>query len=993
MFWLNLFLFPLAILGNIHCGHTTDFDRDLQFLPDSPGRSLAQSSTRDTQLKPIRLHLHYLNMNMSPSLESEFRNDLMSTVQNFYQNRLLVYPLKENLKLTGFAKCATVTIPEEHRSTGVSADLMIYVFGNSFTDQTWVARAGACIMEGAPYRNVLAGRIEINTARYTSSISYEDRMQTVIHEIFHILGFSNSLYQYFHKDSGAAYLSSEITSTASVRGKTVTLFKTPTVLSKARDAFGCTTLPGLELEDGGGSGTAGSHWEKRMMFNDFMVGDIGPTDIVYSDITFSLLKDSGWYDINWDYTDTIHYGKDRGCDFYENKCVMNNNAQFPEFCVDDNSTPKCDYLRLYKGYCNKQTLSSSFPEYYKYFSSSNIAGADTFMDYCPTVKGYSNGSCRGIGVGTTLLDTGSGESVSVSSRCFEHNLLNTSYSYTSSFQRTRAGCFSVRCEDSKYYVTVDNTEIQCIPGKRVSYDGYNGKLTCPQYDEVCGSVPCPLACRGVGQCNNGFCTCDSGFGGNDCGIKCHPSCKNCSGEGYNQCTSCNKGSILFGGVCRATLQGGRCPELCARCSAGNCMECVENAERKQSGICECKDGYGKEDGKCVLECDYDCKTCTSNGSTCLSCYENASLMNGECVCDPGFKKSDGKCVYEFASLLCPIGCASCTSSAVCDRCESGYVLWTSVSQCYPKCPSGFITENSQCVQSNDLETVNLPLYNNYFTNSSDSNSMEYLSSNNKNTAFPQGIYFNGDSYTRIISDVQFSNDFYIEILARPDPMTSTSTLFSKVSNETVLSLGLSADSKLFLDIRLFNTTSSTLITPHILSTEISSSQWHKIAAVISYFNSSTFIEFYNDQELLSSSLIENSYFIDDLENSQMYLGAGFNGTDFTEMYKGFIAGLVSKNTADYPKPSRRLRGFQDFFLPNCDFGEAFEDGICKKCPEDCEAGCFRSTDCRLNIDPLCRTFSNSRFCDECIENAAILNGRCKCIAGEYSKNENICRSN
>ena len=33
---------------------------------------------------------------------------------------------------------------------------------------------------------------------------------------------------------------------------------------EARGHFGCPTLPGLEIENQGGTATAGSHWEKRI---------------------------------------------------------------------------------------------------------------------------------------------------------------------------------------------------------------------------------------------------------------------------------------------------------------------------------------------------------------------------------------------------------------------------------------------------------------------------------------------------------------------------------------------------------------------------------------------------------------------------------------------------------------------------------------------------------------------------------------------------------
>jgi len=64
-----------------------------------------------------------------------------------------------------------------------------------------------------------------------------------------------------------------VTSTASARGHTVTYITTDKVKQYAREHFGCSDMPGLELEESGGSGTGGSHWDKRLMLNDFMVGD------------------------------------------------------------------------------------------------------------------------------------------------------------------------------------------------------------------------------------------------------------------------------------------------------------------------------------------------------------------------------------------------------------------------------------------------------------------------------------------------------------------------------------------------------------------------------------------------------------------------------------------------------------------------------------------------------------------------------------------------
>jgi hypothetical protein len=45
---------------------------------------------------------------------------------------------------------------------------------------------------------------------------------------------------------------------------TVTKLVTPQVVNFTRAHYNCSTMYGAELEDAGGAGTAGSHWEARV---------------------------------------------------------------------------------------------------------------------------------------------------------------------------------------------------------------------------------------------------------------------------------------------------------------------------------------------------------------------------------------------------------------------------------------------------------------------------------------------------------------------------------------------------------------------------------------------------------------------------------------------------------------------------------------------------------------------------------------------------------
>jgi hypothetical protein len=80
-------------------------------------------------------------------------------------------------------------------------------------------------------------------------------------------------------------------------------------------------MSGLELETDGGEQSAGAHWEKRILGNEFMVADADIEDVVYSDITFALFEDSGWYQVDYTYTMPIIWGRNAGCEWFTLKCI------------------------------------------------------------------------------------------------------------------------------------------------------------------------------------------------------------------------------------------------------------------------------------------------------------------------------------------------------------------------------------------------------------------------------------------------------------------------------------------------------------------------------------------------------------------------------------------------------------------------------------------------------------------------------------------------
>ena len=142
-----------------------------------------------------------------------------------------------------------------------------------------------------------------------------------MHEVTHTLAFivESSYTDNWTDSNGNPH--SKITESVTWRGYTSTVLATPTVKSRGRSLYGCSTLTGVGLEMQGGSGTAGSHWEKRIAKEEYMVGDVAIDEPSYSVLTFALFEDTGWYKVNWDWATPMNWGAGAGCGFHEDKCI------------------------------------------------------------------------------------------------------------------------------------------------------------------------------------------------------------------------------------------------------------------------------------------------------------------------------------------------------------------------------------------------------------------------------------------------------------------------------------------------------------------------------------------------------------------------------------------------------------------------------------------------------------------------------------------------
>jgi len=134
-------------------------------------------------------------------------------------------------------------------------------------------------------------------------------------------------------------------------GKNVTKIVTPKVLSKARKFFGCEELDGVELED---DEYAGSHWESRLLFAEFMSSSIGLTAVSHvSSMSLALLEDTGFSTANYGVAQDagMRWGNKAGCAFVQQKCKSPLQTT-GDFCFDQNST---------NVYCTQDYLATARP--------------------------------------------------------------------------------------------------------------------------------------------------------------------------------------------------------------------------------------------------------------------------------------------------------------------------------------------------------------------------------------------------------------------------------------------------------------------------------------------------------------------------------------------------------------------------------------------------------------------------------------------------------
>jgi len=248
------------------------------------------------------------------------------------------------------------------------------------------------------------------------------------------------------------------------------------------------------MEDDGGAGTEGSHFERRHFVYEVMTSGVIHGRRI-SEFSLTVLEVSGWYVPDYSYAEPFFFGASQGCNFLTMACD-NPKFNFEEFCTGSNRG--CSPVGRGGGVCTIDTRSDD--------CSYNIP----VVDYdCENPD--ASEQARYPELQTFGRDVGS--------KCFEGNLTKATKSSQTTF------CFKYTCSgtglSTSLQVQIGTTKVTCKTEGLLKVTGYNGGINCPDPLAFCSTVGkayCPRGCLGRGTCVNNKCKCNAGYTGVDCAL-------------------------------------------------------------------------------------------------------------------------------------------------------------------------------------------------------------------------------------------------------------------------------------------------------------------------------------------------------------------------------------------------------------------------------------------------------------------------------------------
>jgi len=149
-----------------------------------------------------------------------------------------------------------------------------------------------------------------------SSTDQNSLFHVIFHEFVHVLGLSNSYYaKWLNRETGKSWGSDfPLSKYEDPRfpNRSFYILHTPQCHNYAKKRWNSSEFApgipmGIEIENGGGSGTKYSHPEGRISNGEVMSGQVQGYSVI-SDMVLSIIEDMGWYSVDFSLAKPLRWG-------------------------------------------------------------------------------------------------------------------------------------------------------------------------------------------------------------------------------------------------------------------------------------------------------------------------------------------------------------------------------------------------------------------------------------------------------------------------------------------------------------------------------------------------------------------------------------------------------------------------------------------------------------------------------------------------------------
>ena len=242
-----------------------------------------------TEYQPIQIKYDYtyLYSQSKDASTVSLVKDLLEQTATYFQKILSVKHEDYNFTAPDYSElCQISKISDDTKNWSDKYDLVIIPYFSDNIDASVQAAASPCVVTESNVPKV--GVMMLNPNLAYNKQNYEKYFLALfLHEISHIMIY----HTYF-------FTSFDLFDEKVENNEVIYYINSRKVVEKAKLHFQCDTLEGIPLENQGGDGTAGTHWEARYMLGDYMIS-IDYPEIVISDISLALFEDSGIYKVNY----------------------------------------------------------------------------------------------------------------------------------------------------------------------------------------------------------------------------------------------------------------------------------------------------------------------------------------------------------------------------------------------------------------------------------------------------------------------------------------------------------------------------------------------------------------------------------------------------------------------------------------------------------------------------------------------------------------------